>query len=1052
MDRHKPWEHKWPLSALKRAFMCFIYAFSYTESYNLDVGHSLNFTGPSGSLFGYSVLLHKHGADTWVLAGAPLANSSFDKSTSSPGRIFKCNITKATHCEEIDIGIMTDKKCGKYCHAETDNQWLGVSLSRQMPDGPVLACGHRWKNIYYSMLNQEYKMPQGVCYRLEADLITFKRFIPCYNDDVRKYVDDTGACQAGISSFLIENLIVMGAPGTSYWTGSLLVYDTSKNNLLTFLDENNEILFGGYLGYSVGAGHFRRPDSVELVGGAPQSGQTGKAHIFEITGDKLKIIFLARGTQLGAYFGATVCAVDLNSDGLSDLLVGAPMYSTVREEGRVHVYINRGNAKMEEAKFVLVGTQSYAARFGESITDLDDLDDDGYPDVAIGAPQEDDLRGAIYIYNGRKKGITQTFSQRITGTILGNPFKMFGQSVSGGIDIDGNDYPDVAVGAFLSDSVVVLRTRAVVIVEPFIFLPPNVNRSQLLCSENGQPAVCIDAVVCFMVQSRRISGRIALLYNLTTDVHHIESTSRFYFLGNETSNTTTGHVKTKPRELTCVTHKAFMRRDVRDIFTPIQFEMQYELGEHSVGEEVSQRFPALKPVLQQREEDSIGVVNRTEFARYCAWVNCSTNLQVFARLELPQSYNGMAYFALGEGKTIKLHVTLVNDGDDAFLTTLQVRFPSNLYFIKVEDAEEKHVSCELTEEDVDTMRLNCSVGYLFINSLAKHAVTFLLDVNQSSNPGDLHITLNTTCQSYENEDLLYDNFASVTLPLRYGAKLTVHGFVSPPTFMLENAAWAARFPEWDSSGAVNRDPEKQKNDDCFTEKFNFTYRVVNIGPSKALGVKAEMDIPETLTPYPYRLLNILDVQTSVGNCSIQNFNNELINDCDVPTPGYFEDVLFVFSNRTRRRMYCIDGDELCAHVTCHFGDLDIGTEATVWIEVELNPTVLQISPGRQPIMAIESVAGTSLREDPYILDLTQSPFATACLEGHYIQMKNRLVVLTASIVFGFAVLGGLIWCLQKCGFFKRSSLELFERRPSWTYEPTFCEVLEEDHFPDHEEF
>lgn len=46
---------------------------------------------------------------------------------------------------------------------------------------------------------------------------------------------------------------------------------------------------------------------------------------------------------MGSYFGSSLCAVDLNMDGLSDLLVGAPMFSEIRDEGQVTVYLNKGN-------------------------------------------------------------------------------------------------------------------------------------------------------------------------------------------------------------------------------------------------------------------------------------------------------------------------------------------------------------------------------------------------------------------------------------------------------------------------------------------------------------------------------------------------------------------------------------------------------------------------------------------------------------------------------------------------------------------------------------
>ncbi|KAM7105467.1 integrin alpha-4 isoform 8-T11 [Molossus nigricans] len=428
--------------------------------YNVDTESALLYQGAPNTLFGYSVVLHSHGPTRWLVVGAPTAKWLTNTSVVNPGAIYRCQIGKNPNrtCEQLQLGSPGGEPCGKTCLEERDNQWLGVTLSRQPKEnGSIVTCGHRWKNIFY--MKNENKLPTGVCYGMPSDLRTelSKRIAPCYQDYVKNFGENFASCQAGISSFYTEDLIVMGAPGSFYWTGSLFVYNITTNKYKAFLDKENEVKFGSYLGYSVGAGHFRSRHTTEVVGGAPQHEQIGKAYIFSIDAKELNILYEMKGKKLGSYFGASICAVDLNADGFSDLLVGAPMQSVIREEGRVFVYINSGSgAVMKEMATELMGSDTYAARFGESIVNLGDIDNDGFEDVAIGAPQEDDLGGAIYIYNGGADGISPAFSQRIEGLQISKSLSMFGQSISGQIDADNNGYVDVAVGAFRSDSAVLL--------------------------------------------------------------------------------------------------------------------------------------------------------------------------------------------------------------------------------------------------------------------------------------------------------------------------------------------------------------------------------------------------------------------------------------------------------------------------------------------------------------------------------------------------------------------------------------------------------------------
>nr|XP_060496691.1 integrin alpha-9-like [Panthera onca] len=387
--------------------------------------------------------------------------------------------------------------------------WLRVRLAAvpSLTESLSKACAHRWKNIYYET---DHILPHGFCYIIPSNLQAKGRtLIPCYEEYKKKYGEEHGSCQAGIAGFFTEELVVMGAPGSFYWAGTVKVLNLTDN---TYFKLNDEAIMNRrytYLGYAVTAGSFSRPSTTDVVGGAPQDEGVGKVYIFRAdrrSGTLIKI-FQASGKKMGSYFGSSLCAVDLNADGLSDLLVGAPMFSEIRDEGQVTVYINRGNGALEE-QLALSGDGTYNAHFGESIASLGDLDDDGFPDVAIGAPKEDDFSGAVYIYHGDASGIVPQYSMKLSGQKISPVLGMFGQSISGGIDMDGNGYPDVTVGAFMSDSVVLLRARPVITVDVSIFLPASINITAPQCHDGLQPVNCLNVTACFSFHGKHVPGEI----------------------------------------------------------------------------------------------------------------------------------------------------------------------------------------------------------------------------------------------------------------------------------------------------------------------------------------------------------------------------------------------------------------------------------------------------------------------------------------------------------------------------------------------------------------
>ncbi|RXN01830.1 Integrin alpha-9 [Acipenser ruthenus] len=636
-----------------------------------------------------------------VIVGAPKANSTFSVSVSSPGAIFKCRVhsNPEKRCTEMDMGRGNERSssCGKTCRGDRENEWMGVSLARQdRANGSVLACAHRWKNVFYG---SEHILPHGFCSIIPPNLQRNGRdLIPCYEEYKKKYGEEHGSCQAGIAGFFTEcrgvfsavfpdafqELVVMGAPGSYYWTGTVKVLNLTDNTSYKLRDGSIGASRYSYLGYAVTAGHFSQPTATDVVGGAPQDGGVGKVYIFKTERGSLVKIFQASGKKMGSYFGSSLCAVDLNQDGLSDLLVGAPMFSEIRDEGHVAVFINKGNGVLEE-RVLLNGDNAYNAHFGESIAMLGDLDDDGFPDVAIGAPKEEDFAGAVYIYHGDAHGIVATYSMRLSGQNINPALRMFGQSISGNVDMDGNGYPDVTIGAFMSDNVVMLRARPVITVEILIFLPVSINITAPQCHDGSQHLNCLNVSACLRFRGKKVPGQIGLVYNLTADVTKREKgqQSRVVFaLNGELTSHVNEQIQLSYNEEKCRHYMAYVRKEVKDVFSPIIFEAAYSLGEHVIDSKDDKELPALKPILRWKKGGKIAQRNQTVFERNCLSDDCAADLRLRGRLLLP-GMDPKPYLALGSVKNISLNVSISNAGDDAYDTNVYFNFSRELYFIKM---------------------------------------------------------------------------------------------------------------------------------------------------------------------------------------------------------------------------------------------------------------------------------------------------------------------------------------------------------------------------------
>ncbi len=156
--------------------------------------------------------------------------------------------------------------------------------------------------------------------------------------------------------------------------------------------------------------------------------------------------WIAEGNQPHAVFGSVVAgAGDVNGDGFADVIVGAPGYDDSGENGgRAYVYLGSAEGLASSAAWIKEGGQP-SASFGWAVDAAGDVNGDGFADVIVGAPESgDDFEGRAYVYLGSAAGLATAAAWTVEGT---QQYAGFGVATSGAGDVNADGFSDVLVGA-----------------------------------------------------------------------------------------------------------------------------------------------------------------------------------------------------------------------------------------------------------------------------------------------------------------------------------------------------------------------------------------------------------------------------------------------------------------------------------------------------------------------------------------------------------------------------------------------------------------------------